>query len=294
MNTLIYCLNVLKIKEDTEVYRSAVELAEKVPLESANEWIIAMRTIASASLNYIYSQSQLSDFLTLAAKGIEQNKTSSEIIIFKMYRDIIENYDNFTDSLKSNYPWIIIDVISVINQGIDTKGNKINTIDLDKYYQSRKQQAEMTKTKPLTTTATAIHKEKIPLSSNLTEGLAQITKRKGQDLEQSLATLQQSDLKKISDLCRNYNKLQYYRKKLIAKEEFKNEIQKELGIELRPYQITRIANSIRRVQLYIENILDNKFILDASHGINHVKHNLEYGYQLMNLIERTRRQQRIQ
>ena len=68
-------------------------------------------------------------------------------------------------------------------------------------------------------------------------------------------------------------------------------------VESRPYQITRIANSIRRVQLYIENILDNKFILDASHGINHVKHNLEYGYQLMNLIDRTRRirrQQRIE
>ena len=155
----------------------------------------------------------------------------------------------------------------------------------------------MIKTKPLTITATAIHKEKIPLSSNLTEGLAQITKRKGQDLEQSLASLQESDLKKISDLCRNYTKLQYYSKKLIEKDEFKNEIQKELGRELRPYQITRIANSIRRVQLYIENILDNKFILDTSHDINHVKHNLEYGYQLMNLIEctrRIRRQERIQ
>jgi Trp operon repressor len=31
-----------------------------------------------------------------------------------------------------------------------------------------------------------------------------------------------------------------------------------------------------------------------SHGINHIKHNLEYGYQLMNLIERKRRRHRIQ
>jgi len=36
------------------------------------------------------------------------------------------------------------------------------------------------------------------------------------------------------------------------------------------YQLTRAANSIRRVQAYIENILDNKFTLDASHGINHI------------------------
>jgi hypothetical protein len=294
MNTLIYCLNILKIKEDSEVYRSAEELAEKVPIEQDTEWISVMKIIANASLGYTFSKSQLSDFLTLAAKGIEQKKTSSEIIIFKMYRDIIEDYDNFTDSLKSNYPWIIVDVIYVINQGVDTKGNKVSIIDVDRYYQSRKQQAEMTKTKPLTTTATAIHKEKIQLSSNLTEGLAQITKRKGQDLERSLATLQESDLKKISDLCRNYTKLQNYSKKLIEKEEFKDEIQKELGIELRPYQITRIANSIRRVQLYVENILDNKFLLDTSHRINHVKHNLEYGYQLMNLIDRTRRIRRQQ
>src|SRR5919202_3709552 len=149
MNSLAYCLNVLKIKEDTQVYRSAVELAEKVPLESANKWIIAMRTIASASLNYIYSQSQLSDFLTLAAKGIEQNKTSSEIVIFKMYRDIIENYDRFGESLRSNYPRIIVDVISGIN-----RVQRIDPISIEKYYQSKKQQAAKDKEKTLTTTIT--------------------------------------------------------------------------------------------------------------------------------------------
>jgi hypothetical protein len=125
----------------------------------------------------------------------------------------------------------------------------------------------MSKTEPIATTATAIRKEKIPLSSNLIENLAKITKRKRQDLEQSLATLQESDLKKINELCSNYSKLQHYDKKLMAKEEFKNEIQKELGRELRPYQLTRAANSIRRFQTYIENILDNKFMLDTSHGI---------------------------
>jgi hypothetical protein len=258
-----------------------------------------MKTIADASRTHIFSQSQLSDFLTLAAKGIEEKRTSSQIIIFNMYRDIIENYDNFTDSLKSNYPEIIVDIISILNQGTDTKGAKVSIIGLERYYQSRKQQAviskEEVKEEPLTTTATAaaITKEKIPLSNNdLVESLAQITKRKRQKLEQSLARLQDSDLKKISELCRNYSKLQHY-SNLITKEEFKNEVQKELGRELRPYQLTRAANSIRRVQTYIENILDNKFMLDSSHGINHVKHNLEYGYQLMNLIERTRRRQKI-
>jgi hypothetical protein len=126
MNTLIYCLDILKIKEDTEVYRNAVKVAEKVPIESDNEWIRALEIIANASLtSYIFSQSQLSDFLTLSAKGIEDKRMSSEIIIFKMYRDIIENYESFSHSLKSNYPGIIIDVISIINQGMDTKGTKV-------------------------------------------------------------------------------------------------------------------------------------------------------------------------
>jgi hypothetical protein len=41
-----------------------------------------------------------------------------------MYRDIMETYDEFGDSLKLYYPEIIVDVISVINQNIDTKDTK--------------------------------------------------------------------------------------------------------------------------------------------------------------------------
>ena len=81
---------------------------------------------------------------------------------------------------------------------------------------------------------------------------------------------------------------------ITTKEQLKNEIKKEIGIELKSNELVLAASSIRRAKVYIENILDNKFIPDASHGINHVKHNLEYGYQLMNLIERTRRRQRDQ
>jgi len=294
MNTLLYCLDVLKLKEGTEVSRNAVELTQKAQT-SNNEWIIAMKTIASASYitSYTFSQSQLSDFLTLAAKGIEQNKTSSDIIVFKMYRDIIENYNKFSDSLKSNYPGIIVDVISAINHG-----SRVHPISIEKYYQSRKQQAvkgkEEISTIP-TSAAAAIHKEKIQLSKDdIIELLVHITNRDRRELEKSTERLSYSDLKKISELSRNYSKLQRYSSKLITKDEFKNEIQKEIGRELRPYQLTRAANSIRRVQLYIENILDNKFVHDASHGINHVKHNLEYGYSLMNLIELPRRRPRTQ
>jgi hypothetical protein len=139
-------------------------------------------------------------------------------------------------------------------------------------------------------TATAMHKEKIPLSNDeLIERLIHITNRDRKELEKSIERLAYSDLKKINDLSRNYGKLQRYSKLITTKEQLKNEIQREIGRELRSHELVRAANSIRRAKIYIENILDNKFIPDVSHGINHIKHNLEYGYQLMNLIERTTR-----
>jgi hypothetical protein len=323
METLLYCLNILKIEKDNEIYRNALELVQKDRLDSANvsnKWISAMKTIANAysSLtSYVFTQSQLSDFLTLSAKGIEDKRMSSGIIdnlIFKIYRDIMENYENFSDILKLNYPGIIVDIISIINQRMDTKGIKINLVDIERYYQSRKQQqGTMTKEREeqitvasasaSTTAAAAIDKDEILLSlyskNDLVESLSQITNRERKEIQESLAKLQGSDLKRISDLCRNSSRLQQYTKLITKKEEgsqeqFKKEIQKELGRKLRSHQLGRAANSIIRARTYIENILDNKFIPDASHGINHVKHNLEYGYQLMNLIERTRRRQRIQ
>jgi hypothetical protein len=295
MNTLLYCLDVLKIKEDSEVYRNA----QKLPIESENKWISATEIIANASVGYTFSQSQLADFLTLAAKGIEHTNTSSDTIVFKIYRDIIENYDNFNESLKSNYSRIIVDVISIIN-----RDSRVNPIIIEKYYQLKKQEAGLVKkeeahlgktltTAPTSTTAAAIYKEKLPISKDeLIERLVHITNRDRIALQKSIERLSYSDLKKISELCHNYSKIQNY-SKLITKEgpqqKLKNNIQKEIGREIRSDELGHAVRSIRRAQLYIENILDNKFTLDSSHGINHVKHNLEYGYSLMNLIELLRR-----
>jgi hypothetical protein len=316
MKTLLYCLNILKIENDNEIYRDILELVqEKDPKESgnvSNEWIRAIKIIANAysslTSSYVFSQSQLSDFLTLSAKGIEEKRTSSQIInnaIFKIYRDIIENYENFSHSLKLNFPTIVVNVISIINQGIDTKGTKVSSIGIEKYYQLRKQQSTaiseeqkkewktpVTVIATSTTTAATIYKERLLLSNkDLVERLAHITNRERKELEESLARLQDSDLKRISEICRNYSRLQKYSRLIIegSGQEFRKEIETELGREIAAYQLGRAASSVKRVRVYIENILDNKFIADVSHGINHVKHNLEYGYQLMNLIERTRR-----
>ena len=74
MKTLTYYLDILKIKEDTEIYRNAMKLAQRALIESENnQWIIAMKIIAdvcssaknsnnTTTNSYIFSQSQLCDF----------------------------------------------------------------------------------------------------------------------------------------------------------------------------------------------------------------------------------------
>ncbi len=316
---LDYCLDILKIREDSESYRSITQTTKtKVPLaimKTHGSWITAMKLIADCSgiLNYnnnnnghVLSQTQLYDFLVLATRVIEGERVNNNNnILLKILRDIMENYEYFSDYLKSNYPRIIVDVISILHKGIDTKGSKVNPVCIEKYYQSRKQQQatmakeeEETPAKATTTTTTttiaAIHKGEVILKEDFVESLAQITNRGEKELEESLAKLQDSDMKCISELCLNYSRLQKY-SKLIAEgseQEFKKEIQRELGRKLEAHQLRRATDSVKRVRTYIENILDNKFIPDISHGINHVKHNLEYGYQLMNLIERRRQKTR--
>jgi hypothetical protein len=50
-NTLICCLDVLKIEKDSEVYRNALELAQKAPIEkNSNEGTIAMKIIAHVNV----------------------------------------------------------------------------------------------------------------------------------------------------------------------------------------------------------------------------------------------------
>jgi hypothetical protein len=306
---LEYCLDVLKMKQHFEFM---IRTTANVPLSmvrTLGNWIIAMKLIAdwNGALgngdDYVFSQTQLYDFLALATKVIEGNKRASDNkIVLEILRDIMENYESFSHRLKSDYPRIIVDVISILYRGIDTNWTRVNSIAVGKYYQTRKQQAAMDKEKTSatatkTTAATAIHKEKIPPLSHdeLLESLVHITNRERKELQKSIEKLPYSDLKKISELCRNYSKLQRY-SKLITEEdshaELKNEIQREIGREIRSDELGHAIRSIRRVQLYIENILDNKFTLDTSHGINHIKHNLEYGYRLMNLIELPRRRPR--
>jgi hypothetical protein len=131
-------------------------------------------------------------------------------------------------------------------------------------------------------------KENVLSKKDLVNSLSVVTGRKKNELNELLTKIPEQDYKKITDLCVNYNKLQKY-SKLIGTEEFSRQIEKELGRKLNDRQLQHATISIRKVKTYVENVLDGKFVPHGSHGINHVKHNLEYGYQLMGLIEYRRR-----
>jgi hypothetical protein len=125
---------------------------------------------------------------------------------------------------------------------------------------------------------------------DLINSLSSLTQRKKRDIEELLGKISDQDYGKLSGLGLNHDKLQKYNK-LAGSKEFSREIEKEIGRKLTERQLQHATISIRKVRSYIENVLDGKFVPHGSHGINHVKHNLEYGYQLMGLIEYKRRKQ---
>jgi hypothetical protein len=315
LEDLNYCLDTLGINmknEDSDIRRKIKEVFNQNVTTGAfhiyGKRILALKIIADScalsNISHIFSQSQLYDFLALATQGIlEQKRASINEKVFMIYRDIMENYQTLNDSLRLNYPKIIVDVIAILYAGEDTNGKRIGRAALDEYYKSRMLKASSEVT--LAATAVEINanvtrddiylgREQSIKEERLIETLVQITGRKNNDLVESLAKLQDSDVKKIKDLCTNYNKIEKYCELAKNLEEFGHELEKELGRNLTDNQIQSAAISIRKVRKYIENLFDGRFALHDSHGINHIKHNLEYGYRVMGVIERqTRRPGKI-
>src|SRR5215207_1608380 len=111
-------------------------------------------------------------------------------------------------------------------------------------------------------------------------------------IQVSIAKLDRRDVLRIKDLCKNYDKLQSYSKLIILdgdQQKFKVALENDIGKKLSEHQLHHAANSIRKAKLYIENVLDGKFIPHGSYGINHTKHNLEYGYLIVGLMQPSRK-----
>jgi hypothetical protein len=238
------------------------------------------------------------DFLTVAAKGVDSKRAGAKTVndaTFHIYVDIMENYHKADERTKLHYPRIIVDTISALDKGVDTRGEAVGIYSLERYYQERKSTAPQedpaatyAAARPQGERTTTVMHEPPSYSDELVENLMHITGRSRKDLERSLASLQAADVKKITDLSVNYRRLQKYGK-LSNPKAFKKEVEKELGRKLTDNQLQHAINSIRKARTYVENVLDGKFVPHGTHGINHVKHNLEYGYQLMGLMEPRKR-----
>ena len=126
----------------------------------------------------------------------------------------------------------------------------------------------------------------------LVESLTKITDRSKKDIQASVDKLERKDVLRINDLCKNYSKIEKY-SKLIADadnlQKFKTTLQNESGRKLSDHQVQHAASSIRKAKLYIKNVLDGKFTPHGSYGINHTKHNLEYGYLIVGLMQPSRK-----
>src|SRR5919108_1117849 len=314
---LARCLQLLKINHDDQISKTAFELIEKsneqamTTIQQDRDWINALDTIAGSCLlnQRVLSQSEVYDFLTVAVTTSLDSRTKAiDDIIFRIYRDIMANYESSDNKLKIAYPKIIVDVVAILANGTDTSGKKIPIHNVEAYYQNRKSDISTTSSVsvvvPTATSATATsikninrkgkepwarsesidYEEKRPNKdeeTEIVESLNKITDRSRKDIQASIAKLQRRDIERIKDLCKNYNKLQKYSKLITDADnlqKFKTALQNEIGKKLSDHQLQHAANSIRKAKLYIENILDGKFVTYGSYGINHTKHNLEYGY----------------
>ncbi len=95
------------------------------------------------------------------------------------------------------------------------------------------------------------------------------------------------EIKKLHDLCNNYDKIIGYGK-LDNPKDFKSAVELDLKRPLSDKQARHSQTCVKKVQYYIESMLDRKFEPHLTHGINHVKHNFEYGYSLAGLIGNSR------
>src|SRR5919109_3900105 len=145
---LTRCLQLLKINHDNnQISTTAFKLIEKAIHEQIakktylGEWIIALNAIAgSCVLNQrVFSQSEIYDFLTVAVTtSIERRTKVIDDIIFRIYRDIMTNYESSDNKLKIAYPKIIVDVTAILAKGVDISGKKISLHNVEYYYQMRK------------------------------------------------------------------------------------------------------------------------------------------------------------
>ena len=279
--------------DDVKMKKNVIEISRNTFHATPSEkWFYALKIISVYSVknHVIFSQSQLYDLLTIMSRIIDEKKKDLvNTITFNIYRDIMENYNKLNENIKLIFPVIIVNLMYIIKYGQDIEGNSVNLFAINNYYQNSKINLEDELKKILSFKLESSSSSIQDIQDNkLFEILEKLTGRNGKEIQNAFQNLIEPDRQKIENVCRNYHKLQEY-SELIETDGFIKSIEKEAGKKLSVSQLQHAANSIKKTKIYLENILDGSFVPKGKHGINHVKHNLEYGFQLMGIIQSKRR-----
>lgn len=291
MNEIINNIFDLINLEDMEMKKNLVEISRNIIHENPSEkWFYALKIIAIYSVKNkeFFSQSQLYDLLTIMSRIMDERK--KEVVnttTFNIYRDIMENYNKLNENLKLIFPVIIVNLMYIIKYGQDIEGNSVNIFAINSYYQSSKLNFENELKKILSFKIESNSIQDIR-DNEIFEILEKLTGRNEKEIRNAFLSLIEPDKQKIENICRNYHKLQEY-SQLMYTQGFGELIEKEAGRKLSGSQLQHAANSIKKTKTYLESILDGSFVPKGKHGINHIKHNLEYGFQLMGIIQSKRR-----
>lgn len=287
IDNIFYLINL----DNMEMKRNIVEISRNTTHQNPSEkWFYALKIISIYSVKNkeFFSQSQLYDLLTIMSRITDERKKDVvNTITFSIYRDIMENYNKINENLKLIFPVIIVNLMYIIKYGQDIEGNSVNLFAINSYYQNSKLNVENELKKILSFEIESNSIQDIR-ESEIFEILEKLTKRNEKEIQNSFQSLIEPDKQKIENICRNYHKLQEY-SQLMCTHGFSELIEKEAGRKLSESQIQHAANSIKKTKTYLESILDGSFVPKGKHGINHVKHNLEYGFQLMGIIQSKRR-----
>lgn len=259
----------------------------------SDKWFDALKIISIYCVknNFTFSQSQIYDLLTIFSRIVDEKKKDVvNTVTFNVYRDVMENHYKLNENLKLIFPVIIVNLMHIIKYGKDIEGNSVNLFSINNYYQNSKSNLEqqLLKIRSFDLQGT----RGVSIKNQIIKILELVTGRNEKDLQNSYSNLQESDQKKLIELCNNYQKIQEF-SKLIETEKFSEAIEREAGRKLSESQLQHAANSIKKTKLYLEKVLDGGFAPKGKHGINHVKHNIEYGFQLMGIIQSKRRKQEI-
>jgi uncharacterized protein YfbU (UPF0304 family) len=284
INNIFSLLNI----NDIEIKNKVIEISRNSRAENpSDKWFYALKIVSICSIKYRKSfyQSQLYDLLTILSKILDgKKKDVVNIITFKIYKDIMENYNKLNDSLRLIFPFIIVNLMYMLKYGNDLEGKPINLHDINNYYQSSKLNLENELKKILLLNIETNN----PQDNKLSKILEKLTGRNEKEIQIAFENLIESDRKKVEDVCNNYQKLQEYCK-IIETNGFSEIIEKEAGRKLSDSQLQHALYSIKKTKLYLEKLLDGTFVPNGKHGINHIKHNIEYGFQLAGIIQSKRK-----